>query len=105
MVPTHHFAIDGVSEELLAAGDDGACQAERGGRLVEELEGPVVDADGVHLQEQLRPRRGRAQDLRHGDSQVALFLLHHPILVALVLFKATFCLLVILPTYVYSSQF
>ena len=67
---THHFAVDGVSEELLAAGDDGAGQAERGGRLVEELEGPVVDADGVHLQEQLRPRRGRAQDLRHGDSQL-----------------------------------
>ena len=72
---THHFAVDGITKELLAAGDDGAGQAERGGRLVEELEGPVVDADGVHLQEQLRTRRGRAQDLSHGVSTVTLFVL------------------------------
>ena len=35
--------------------------------LIEELEGPVVDADGVHLQEELRSRRSGAKDLRHCD--------------------------------------
>ena len=63
MVPTHHFAIDGVSEELLAAGDDGACQAERGGRLVEELEGPVVDVGLVKLEVVGEV----AEKVRHGD--------------------------------------
>ena len=64
---THNFTVDGIPEELLAAGHHGAGQAERGRRLVEELERPVVDADGVHLQEQLRAGRGRAQDLSHRD--------------------------------------
>ena len=38
---THDFTVDGVSEELLAAGHHGARQAQRGRRLVEQLKRPA----------------------------------------------------------------
>ena len=61
----YDFTVDGVAEELLAAGDDRASEQQAGGGFVEQLESPVVDADLVHLQEQLGGRRRGAQDLRH----------------------------------------
>ena len=45
----HHIAIDGFSEELFGAGEEAACEEDRGGRLVEQLECPVVDRDLIHL--------------------------------------------------------
>ena len=46
---SHHIAIDRFSEELLGAGEEAAGEEDGGGRLVEQLERPVVDRDLVHL--------------------------------------------------------
>jgi hypothetical protein len=64
---THDFAIDWISEELFAAGNDRAAKEQGRRGLVEQLEGPIVDADLVHLQEHLRRRRRGAEDFRHLD--------------------------------------
>ena len=46
---SHHIAIDWFSEELFGAGEEAACEEDRGGCLVEQLERPVVDRYLVHL--------------------------------------------------------
>ena len=66
IVLANHFAADGIPEELLAAGDDGTGEEDGGGGLVVQLERPVIDADLVHLQEELGGGGGGAEDLGHG---------------------------------------
>ena len=55
--------LDGGAEELCHGDEDAAGDQDRGGRLVEELEAPVVDADLVDLEE-------AAGGLGHGPDQV-----------------------------------
>ena len=46
---SHHITIDWFPEELFCAGEKAAGEEDGGGRLVEQLERPVVDRDLVHL--------------------------------------------------------
>ena len=45
----HHITIDWFAKELFGAGEEAAGEEDGGGRLVEQLERPVVDRDLVHL--------------------------------------------------------
>ena len=55
--------MDGGPKELRHGDEDAAGDQDEGGRLVEELEAPVVNADLVDLEE-------AAGGLRHGPNQV-----------------------------------
>ena len=49
LIVSHHITVDWFSEELFGAGEEAAGEEDGGGRLVEQLERPVVDRDLVHL--------------------------------------------------------
>ena len=69
--------LDGGPEELGHGDEDAAGDQDGGGRLVEELEAPVVDADLVDLEEAAGGLRHRPDQVRHLDSLTSLAPLLH----------------------------
>lgn len=69
---SHHFTVDGISEELFAARNHWTREQQGRGGFIKQFKRPVVDADVVHLQEELGGRRGGAEDLCHVVAAVSL---------------------------------